>query len=90
MSKHKNDGILSLNVKKLLILDLVWRTTRILHYGSLLFIIQLILVRIWRNNLPKYGRTITKSFLGTALATGFGASVLSRNSLMNLSTKSRG
>ena len=35
---------------------------------------RLILVRIWRDNLPKYGRPITKFFLGTALTTGLGAS----------------
>ena len=51
---------------------------------------QLILVRIWRDNLPKYGRAITKLFLGTVLTTGLGASISSKNSLMHLSTKSRG
>ena len=60
MPEHKNDGILSLNEKKLLILHLVWKTNRILQYGSLFFIMRLILVRIWRDNLPKYGRPITK------------------------------
>ena len=50
---------------------------------------QLIFVRIWRDNLPKYGRAITKFFLGTVLTTGFGASILSKISLMHLSTKSR-
>ena len=87
MPERKNDGILSLNVKKLLILHLVWKTNRILQYGSLFFIMQLILVRIWRDNLPKYGGAITKFFLGTVLTTGFGASILSENSLMHLSTK---
>ena len=51
---------------------------------------RLILVRIWRDNLPKYGRPITKIFLGTVLTTDLGASVLSKNYLMHLSTKSRG
>ena len=91
MPERKNDGILSLNVKKLLILHLVWKTNRILQYGSLFFIMRLILVRIWRGNLPKYGRTITKFFLGTVLTTGtrgLGASTLSKNSLMHFSTKS--
>ena len=78
---------LSLNVKKLLILHLVWKTNRILQYGSLFFIMGLILVL--SDNLPKYGRTITKSFLGTVLTTGFGASTLSKNSFMHLSTKSQ-
>ena len=89
MSEHKNDGIFSLNVKKLLILLLVWKTNWILQYGSLFFIMQLILVRIWRDNLPKYGRPITKFFLGTVLTTGLGAIILSKNSFMHLSTKSR-
>ena len=90
MPERKNDGILSLNVKKLLILHLVWKTNRILQYGSLFFIMRLILVRIWRDNLPKYGRAITKLFLGTVLATSLGASILSKNCLMHLSTKSSG
>ena len=71
MPERKNDGILSLNVKKLLILHLVWKTNRILQYGSLFFIMQLILVRIWRDNLSKYGRAIIKFFIGTVLTTGF-------------------
>ena len=50
----------------------------------------LILARIWRDNLPKYGRAITKLFLGTVLATSLGASILSKNCLMHLSTKSSG
>ena len=90
MPERKNDGILSLNVKKLLILHLVWKTNRILQYGSLFFIMRLILVRIWRDNLPKHGGAITKFFLGTVLNTDFGASSLSKNSLMHWSTKSRG
>ena len=88
MPDRRNDGILSLNVKKLLILYLIWKTN--LQYGSLFFIMRLILVCIWRDNLPKYGRPITNSFLGTVLTTGLGASILSKNSLMHLSTKSRG
>ena len=90
MPERKNDGILSLNVKKLLILHLVWKTNQILQYGSLFFIMRLILVHIWRDNLPNYGRPITKFFLGTVLTSGLGASILSKNSLMHLSTKSWG
>ena len=51
---------------------------------------RLILVCIWRDNLPKNGRAITKFYFGTVLTTGFDASILSKNSLMRLSTKSRG
>ena len=51
---------------------------------------QLILVRIWRDNLSQYGRAIAKFFLGNVLTTGFGASILSKSSLIHLSTKSRG
>ena len=90
MPERKNDGILSLNVKKLLILQLVWKANQILQYGSLFYIMRLVLVRIWRDNLPKYGRAITNFFLGTVLTTGLGASILSKNSLMHLSTKLRG
>ena len=46
---------------------------QILQYGILFFIMQSIPVRIWRYNLPKYARAITKSSLDTVLATGFGA-----------------
>ena len=90
MPEHKNDGILSLSVKKLLILHLAWKTNQILQYGSLFSIMQLIIVCIWRDNLPKYGRAITNFFLGTVLTTGLGAGMLSKNSLMHLSTKSHG
>ena len=44
MPDREKDGILPLNVKKLLILQLVWKTNRILQYGSLFFSMQLILV----------------------------------------------
>ena len=90
MPERKNNGILSLNVKKLLILNLVWETNRMLQYGGLFFIMRLILAPIWRDNLPKYGRAITKFFLGTVLTAGLGASILSKNSLIHLSTRSRG
>ena len=90
MPERKNNGVLSLNVKKLLILRLVWKTNRILQYGSLFFITRLILVDIWRDNLPKYGKAITKFFLGTVLTTGLAASILSKHSLMHLLTKSSG
>ena len=88
MPEPKNDEIVSLNVKMSLILQLVWKTNRILQYEGLFFIIRLILVRIWKENLLKYGRGITKSFLCTGLTTGFGVRILSKNSLMHLLTKS--
>ena len=44
MPDREKDGILPLNVKKLLILQLVWKTNQILQYGSLFFSMQLILV----------------------------------------------
>ena len=44
MPDREKNGILPLNVKKLLILQLVWKTNRILQYGSLFFSMQLILV----------------------------------------------
>ena len=68
MPKRKNDGIVFLNVKKLLILHLVWKTNRILQYEGLFFIMQLILVHICRDNLLQ------------ALVSLF----LSKNSLMHL------
>ena len=39
---------------------------------------QLMFVHIWRENLPKYGRAITKSFLGALLTAVFGSSILSK------------
>ena len=83
MPERKNNETLSLNGKKLLVLLLVWKTNRLLQYGSLFFIMRLTIVRIWRDNLP-----FTKFFL--VLKTDFGASILFKNSLMHLSTKPRG
>ena len=40
-----NDGILSLYIKMLITLRLVWKANRILQYGILFFIMRLILVR---------------------------------------------
>ena len=76
MPERKNDGILSLNVKK--VTNLAHRLEKQIEYYSMgvyFFIMRLILVRIWRDNLPKYGKPITKFFLGTVLTTGLGASI---------------
>ena len=40
---------------------------------------RLILVRIWRDNLPKYCRAINKSLLGAVLTTSFGGSRQKKN-----------
>ena len=45
---------------------------------------RLILVRIRRYNLPKYGMTIAKFILGQVLTTDLGARILSKNYLMHL------
>ena len=90
MPKRKIDRVLSLNVKKLLILQLVFKKNRILHYESLFFIMRLNLVRIWRDNFPKHGRAIAKFFFGNVLTTDFDASILSKKFLMYLSTKLSG
>ena len=50
---------------------------------------RLVLVRISGDNLPKYDRAVTKSFSDAVLTTVFDVSILSKNSLMHLSTKSR-
>ena len=71
MPERQKIGILPLNVKKLFNLHLLLNTIQKLQWESLLFITQLILVRIWSESLPKYGITIIKSFLGTVLATIF-------------------
>ena len=78
MPEHKKIGTLSLNVKKLISLHLLWNTIWKLQWGSLLFITWLILVQIWSESLPKYGSTIIKSLLGTVLATIFCVNTLSK------------
>ena len=90
MPERKKIGILSLNMKKLINLHLLWNTIRKFQWGSLFFITLLILVWIWRESLPKYGSTIIKSFLGTVLTTTFCVNTLSKNVFIHLSTKSRG
>ena len=60
MLDREKDGILPLNVKKLLILQLVWKTNRILQYGSLFFSIQLVLV--------VFGETIYLNMVGLLLS----------------------
>ena len=62
-------GILSLNVKKLISLHLVWNKIQKLQWGSLFFITPVMLVGIWSESLPKHGSTIIKSFLGIVLST---------------------
>ena len=62
MPERENDGILSLNVKKLLILHLVCKTNRILQYGGLLFIMRLIFMRIWRETYLNMVGLLTNSF----------------------------
>ena len=60
MPDREKDGILPLNVKKLLILQLVWKTNRILRYGSLFFSMQLVLV--------VFGETIYLNMVGLLLS----------------------
>ena len=64
MPERKETGILSLNVKKLINLHLVWNITRKLHWGRgrVFVITRLILVRVRSEGLPKCGNTIIKSF----------------------------
>ena len=78
MPESKKIGILSLNVKKLINLHLLWNAIRKLQWGSLFFITQLILVWIWSESLLKYGSTIIKSFLGTVLTKTFCVNTLSK------------
>ena len=60
MPDREKDGILPLNVKKLLILQLVWKTNRILQYGSLFFSMQLVLV--------VFGETIYLNMVGLLIS----------------------
>ena len=61
MPGPKNDGILSLNVKKLFILRLVGKTNQILQYWSLFFVMRLILVGIGRDSLRKWPHSFIKN-----------------------------
>ena len=79
-TQRKKTRILSLNAKKLINLHLAWKIIRKLQSGSLFFITRLILVRIWSENLPKYGSTIIKPFLVTVVTTIFGVGTLPKNS----------
>ena len=44
---------------------------------------------IQRDNLPKYGRTIIKSYLGVILTIDFGANIMSKNLSKHFPTYSR-
>ena len=67
MAECKSVEILSSNLKKLLILHLILKTRFLTATEFVFSIMWFILVNIWRENLPKYGKVITNSLLGTVL-----------------------
>ena len=84
MPERKKNRILSLNVKVLLILHLVFEnkqesTLIWLPTGTLIFIIQLcdLFFFLFEDNFHKYSRAFTKYFLGTVLVVASCVSVLS-------------
>ena len=88
MPERKKRVILSLNAKNLNSLYLVLNEIHHLQWRSLFPITGSVLVRILSKSLPKYGSTMTKSFLGTVLTTIVSVNALSKNYFTNLSTKS--
>ena len=88
MPERKKRVILSLNAKNLNSLYLVLNEIHHLQWRSLFPITGSILVRILSKSLPKYGSTMTKSFLGTVLTTIVSVNALSKNYFTHLSTKS--
>ena len=77
MPERKKRVILSLNTNNLNSLYLVLNEIHHLQWRSLFPIIGSILVRILSKSVPKYGSTMTKSFLGTVLTTIVSVNALS-------------
>ena len=77
MLERKKRVILSLNTNNLNSLYLVLNEIHHLQWRSLFPIIGSILVRILSKSVPKYGSTMTKSFLGTVLTTIVSVNALS-------------
>ena len=63
MLERKSTRILFLSIKKLLILQLVWKTNRRLQYESLFFIVQFILMSIThkKDRIPAFLRRNLKT-----------------------------
>ena len=90
MLERKHKGILSLNLKTLAgrVDDL--NITLILPNEMLLFMLFCKRVLKQREDIPRYGKTIYNSFLGTVCSNISCENCLFKNILMHLSTKVEG
>ena len=88
MLELKHKGILSLNLKKLAnrVDDL--KIIIILQNEMLLLMLFCELVLKYREDIPRYGKTVNNSFLGIACSNILCENCLFKNILMHLSTKS--
>ena len=86
--KHKS--ILSLNLKKLASRVDDLKITLILQNETLLLMLFCKRVLKQREDIPRYGKTINNSFLGTVCSNIFCENCLFKNILIHLSTKVKG
>ena len=87
MLERKHKGILSLNLKKLASRVDGLKITLILQNEMLLLMLFCKRVFKQREEIPRYGKTIHNSFLGTVCSNIFCENCLFKNILMHLSTK---
>ena len=87
MLERKHKGILSLNLKKLA--NRVDDLKMILILQNEMLLLMLFCKRVLkqREDIPRYGKTINNSFLGTVSSNIFCENCLFKNILMHLSTK---
>ena len=90
MLERKHKGILSLNLKKLASCVDDLKITLILQNEMLLLMLFCKRVLKQREDIPRYGKTIHNSFLGTVCSNIFRGNCLFKNILMHLSTKVEG
>ena len=90
MLERKHKGILSLNLKKLASRVDDLKITLILQNEMLLLMLFCKHVLKQREDIPRYGKTIHNSFLGTVYSNIFCENCLFKNILMHLSTKVEG
>ena len=83
-------GILSMNLKKLASRVDDLKITLILQNEMLLLMLFCKCVLKQREDIPRYGKTIHNSFLGTICSNIFCENCLFKNILMHLSTKVEG
>ena len=90
MLEHKHKGILSLNLKKLANRFDDIKMILILQNEMLLLMLFCKPVLKQREDIPRSGKTINNSFLGTVCSNIFCENCLFKNILMHLSTKVEG